>query len=93
MIGFQQIGAAINALKAGEELKNAETWKNRTTAMNCLLALIGLVPMFAPQLGFTDANLNVIALAIATVGGALVNAYSTNATSERVGFKPKEPSA
>jgi hypothetical protein len=93
MLGLQNIGLALNALKAGESLKNAESWKNKTTAMNGCLALLGLVPILFPSLGFTDANINVIALAIVTVVGAILNAYSTNATSEQVGLKVKPPSS
>ena len=86
---IDKLGAASEALKAGKSLENPETWKNRQLAMNACLTVVGLVPIFLPQIGLTDSNLNVIALAIATIGGAIVNSYFTAATSDKVGFTPK----
>jgi len=72
----------IKALRAGERLTHAATWKNVQVATNALVALITvIVSYFDLQGQITDETM------LAVAGGivAVVNIYFTNATSRKVG--------
>lgn len=85
------ISEAINALKAGEELKDASTWKSlqATTAavsavIGGVLAVLGLVG-FHPQV--SPDQLLAIAGGVAGVLGVF-HTYTTVATTTRIGLPP-----
>lgn len=84
------VGNAVQALRAGWILKNPETWKNRTVAVNALTALLGVVLAIAREGFGYDLVVpdDVIAAAGLTVWG-LFNAWSTVATSAKVGLHTK----
>jgi hypothetical protein len=82
----------IRALRAGEELKNAETWKNAQITTNALVAiataLVAGLSMVGISLPVTNEQLIAIAGGVAAIGG-LFNTYTTAATSKRVGLPAK----
>lgn len=88
---MKALSALFRALRAGEELANADTWKNRQNAANAILALLGallaLAQSFGINLDIPPSDLAVVASGIAIVGG-LLNAYLTTSTSARIGLPP-----
>jgi hypothetical protein len=82
------ISEAIKALKAGEELKNAETWKNVQATAGAVSAVFGAVIMV---LGWVGVHLNVTTEELTYIAGGVAgilgvfNGYTTLATSKRVG--------
>lgn len=86
---LDKIRAAITALNRGEELTHAELWKDRQTAVNTLVALLGALAVFLPPGTLSHDDVLALAGGAAALGG-LFNAYLTNATSARVGL-PAEP--
>lgn len=82
----------INALKAGEELKNSETLKNvqATTAALVTIAGAGFMVLgwVGVDLNVTTEQLTAIAGGVATIIG-MFNSYSTIATSKRVGVSTR----
>ncbi len=84
---FKLLMNGLKALKAGESLKNMETWKNRQTAMNAVTVLIVFIVSFFPDtVKVTEEQATEISGAIVTIVG-LVNVYFVNATSKKVGVK------
>lgn len=81
---IENIFAAINAIKAGESLKNAASWKNKQILMNVFLVIITTIFEFG-NIDIPEADINSIAYGLATLGVA-VNSYLTAATSEKVGI-------
>ena len=79
----ENIFAAVNALKAGESLKNAATWKNKQLLMNVFLVIIATLLKFG-NIDIETSDLNSISYGLATLG-VTVNSYLTTATSEKVG--------
>lgn len=79
----------IRALQAGEELKNAATWKNTQAITGAITAVLGFVALVLPYIGVkietTPDQLSAIAGGIAAVVG-LFNGYTTIATSKKVGL-------
>lgn len=86
---MKSLYALLKALRAGEELTNATTWKNRQNAASALVALLGAALMLAQTAGIkldmSPDDLAAIAGGIATTGG-LLNAYLTTATSAKIGL-------
>jgi hypothetical protein len=84
----------ITVLREGEELANAETWKNRQIAVGALTALLGSVASIAHSLGYgpqVDSDtLGAIAAGVVGCVG-LFNVWTTAATSKRVGILPARP--
>lgn len=84
-----QVGNAITAIRAGYELRRAETWKNRTIAVNALTALLTLglavARAFGIQLEVSDEVLGAVATGVWGAVGVF-SAWSTAATSARVGL-------
>ena len=78
--------AIIDALYEGKSLKDPEVWKNRQNTVNAILAILGLLTAFKPDLPISGEALDSIAGGIATVLG-IISMYLTTATSEKVGFK------
>ncbi len=80
---------AWKALKAGEELKNAESWKNRQATGSAVAAVLGLVVVILPHIGvkisLSADDLTAIAGGIAAVLG-VCSTFLTTATSKRVGL-------
>lgn len=85
LIGFWK------ALKAGERLKNAETWKNRQTLANVLLAVLLFGNKFLPKVGINlpEEIVTNISNALAELM-VIANVYFINATSRKVGIKKGE---
>jgi len=81
--------AIVNALYQGRSLANPAAWKNVQIGTNALLVVLGLIPAFLPELGWTDLQMERIAQAIMIIGGSVVNAYFTVATSDKVGMAKK----
>lgn len=83
------ISELIRALKAGEELKNAETWKNLQATAGACTALAGAAVMV---LGWVGIHLQVTAEQYSAIVGGIAgvlgvfNGYATLATSRRVGL-------
>ena len=83
------ISELIRALKAGEELKNAETWKSVQATSNALLAVaaaaIAGLGIFGVSVPVSNEQL---ALIVGGIAG-LLNWYTTLATSRRIGLPAK----
>jgi hypothetical protein len=89
-------GNAISALRAGVELKNAETWKNRQLTINLitaiLMAIVGIADAFGYKLPITEEIANSLAAGVwAAIG--MFNVWATAATTTRVGLlsRPADP--
>ena len=84
------ISELIRALKAGEELKNKENWKNAQIITGALTSVAGAALMGLRFVGvevpITDDQIVAIAGGIAAVLG-LFNTYTTAATSKSVGLQ------
>jgi len=80
----------IEALKAGKELANPASWKNRQTTMNLLVAVLSLLllalRMAGIDLQLSDDQLTGTAEAVAVILG-LFNMFLTTATSKKVGVR------
>lgn len=79
----------INALHAGKELENPDTWKNRQSTTNAVAAILAgiviVLRVFGIKLPLDDAQLSVVTAAI--VGLLQVaNIIITMATSKKVGL-------
>ena len=84
-----QVGNAITAIRAGYELRRAETWKSRTIAVNALTSVLTLGVAVAKAFGVNlEVSDEVLGALAAGVWGAvgLFSAWSTAATSARVGL-------
>lgn len=85
------LSAIFRALRAGEELTNAATWKNRQNAASALGALLGAALLLAKTAGLkldiSPDDLAAIVGGIATIG-CLLNAAITTATSAKIGLPP-----
>jgi hypothetical protein len=81
---MNKIFAAVNALKAGEALKDAATWKNRQSLMNIFIIILGTITQFA-NVDLPVADVNSIAYGLSILA-VTVNLYFTTATSEKVGL-------
>jgi hypothetical protein len=80
-----KLNAAIDALKAGEELKNATTWKTVQAASGpVLIVLGGLVNIF--DISLSGGQLTALSFAIASIG-VIFNSYITVATTTTIGMK------
>lgn len=79
----------FSAFRKGQELINADTWKNRTILLNVLVAFITALASIAKGFGYD------IPIDSEAIGGgivavfALVNAVMQIVTSKRVGLQPK----
>jgi hypothetical protein len=84
-----------NALKAGEELGQAATWKNVQASTNALVLIMGLLfsglSYFGISIEVQNEQLVDICKGIATVGFLAMNTYLTMATSKKIGVKNKKP--
>lgn len=86
------VGNAVQAMRAGWILKNPETWKNRTIAVNALVAVLGVAAAVARGFGYDLSVSDEILAAVATGVWGIVgvfNSWSTVATTDKVGLRPK----
>ena len=83
------VGNAIQALRAGWILRNPSTWKNRTVAINALVALFGVALAITKELGYELILSDDIVSAAALVVWGVFNAWSTAATTDKIGLLPK----
>lgn len=74
----------INALKAGERLTHASTWKNTQVAVNLLVAVVTVMLSFV-DMGIDIGEKEITIVATAVV--AVVNIYFTHATSRKIGIR------
>ena len=83
----------IDAVKAGNELSNSETWKNRQSASALVMAVLAAVVAVAGVFGYRPdidpADLSALAGGVVSAFG-MFNAYLSLATSSRVGLGAKE---
>ena len=94
---MNKLTALFSALKAGNELANSSTWKNRQAFVAALVALAGAGLVLARSFGFpldvSSEDVAAIAGGLASVFG-LFNGYLAMATSARVGLSgASEPDA
>lgn len=84
------IGNLFTALRQGYILKNPETWKNRTVAVNALMALLGVALAVAKGAGYdipvSDEMLGAVAAGIWGIVGVF-NSWSTVATTAKIGLR------
>lgn len=79
--------AFLRALKSGEELANAATWKNRQSLVNAVSALVLAGAEIARGYGYPVPFADDQLTAVAGVGVVLLfNLWATFATSKRVGL-------
>lgn len=88
--------ALIEVLYQGRQLANPAKWKNAQTLLNTsgggggLLVLLDALSKLLPENAqLTSADIYQIGEAVAIIGVTGVNAYLTNATSDKVGIKPR----
>lgn len=81
------IGNALQALRAGWILKNPESWKNRTVVVNALVSLIGLALAVASEAGYAISLSDDVVAAIALAVWGMFNAWSTVATTTKIGLR------
>ena len=91
------ISEMINALRAGQELKNSTKWKNLQATTGLVTALLGAGIMVLGWVGIhpplSAEQVGALAGGIAAVLG-LFNGYTTVATTQRddvMGLPPKRP--
>ncbi|MGZ5056450.1 MAG: hypothetical protein ACXWAT_16115 [Methylobacter sp.] len=75
----------FRALRAGESLTKAATWKQRQLRLNALLPLVYLLAHFLP-VDITPDDVDAIATGVGIIGMGLVNGYLTLATTVKIGF-------
>lgn len=86
------IGNLFTALRQGYILKNAESWKNRTVAVNALVALITVALAVAGEFGYALKLDDEIVSSAAVAVWGLFNAWSTVATTAKIGLRTKDES-
>ena len=86
------LGDVITVMQKGQELANAEVWKNRQGAAAAVGALLGSAWSLAHAFGWMPP---VDQETVGAIGGAaaglycLFNYWATAATSKRVGLPPR----
>lgn len=85
---LQTLMRGMAAIKAGKELRNVATWKNRQAAINAIVTILAfgvyLLRTEFPDLVVSDEELLSIATGIMAVAG-IINGYLVYATSKKVG--------
>ena len=77
----------LKALKAGEELTNAATWKNRQALVNALSALLIPAAAIARAYGYpVPLNDDQILQLVGIIAVLVFNIWATYATTSRVGL-------
>jgi len=84
-----KIADVIAAFRSGSELANAATWKNRTLAVNAIVALLSALLAIAAAIGYrldvTREELEALAAGLAALV-AIGNSIMHIVTSARVGL-------
>ena len=84
----------FRVLRAGQEIANAETWKNRTALVNALAALLtagaGIAASTGHQLPIDEQGIAAVATGLGTLFVFLLNIWSTYATTGRVGLPSRD---
>jgi uncharacterized YccA/Bax inhibitor family protein len=79
----------MNTLKAGQQLKDPTTWKNRQLTLNAvtilLAALIAVLRVTGVDVMLSDEALQLLAEIIAAILG-FINILLTTATTKKVGL-------
>lgn len=90
---MNKINAFITLFQKGQEVSNAETWKNRQSIAASIVALLGALLVIAKAFGVdiqVDENtLVAVGSGVAAVYG-LFNIVITTITSKKVGTAPKQ---
>jgi len=85
------VPAFLRALKSGEELTNADTWKNRTALVTALTALLlsgsEIARAYGVAVPFADDQITALTGAVVVLA---FNIWATFATSKRVGIPQKQ---
>jgi len=89
---FTALPAFLSLFQKGQEIANADTWKNATVATNTIVGVLGTVVALASSAGHplpVDENtLQILGSGIVAAVGA-VNAVMHVITSAKIGFTPK----
>ena len=84
------VPAFIRALKAGEEIANAATWKNRSALVGAatvlLVSLLEIAKACGVNVPFAEDQFPVV---VGAGVALLFNLWTTFATSRRVGTRPQ----
>ena len=75
----------FRALRAGESLTKAATWKQRQLRLNALGSVVAMLVTFCP-FDLVPDDVDAVVSGLSIVGGALVNGYLTLATTTKIGF-------
>jgi len=82
---------AIRALRAGQELASAETWKKVQVWTNSAIVLIGSLVSLSAAVGhpipITADQISTLVTGLAVLVG-MYNTYTTVATTKRLGVRP-----
>jgi hypothetical protein len=84
-MNIDKLNIAIDALKAGQQLENASTWKTVQALSGPVLVILGALAKFA-DIPLTGGQLTALSFVIATLG-VIANSYLTIATTETLGVK------
>ena len=91
-----KLSALWRVFRQGEEVANAKTWKDRTIAINAVVALLAALlaaaKAFGLQVDISADDLNALAAGVVVLVG-LVNGVVHVATSAKVGLRPRDPPA
>lgn len=91
---MKRLKVVLDALWAGQKLRNSATWKNRAAFIAAVAPLLTLVSQFAASRGWLPGELTAEEIeAIGEwvwMGSGIVLAYWFRATSASVGFEPLE---
>jgi len=89
---FTALPQFFSLFQKGQEIANAETWKNATVATNVLVGVLGTLVSIASSAGYAlpvdGGTLQTLGSGIVAAVGA-VNAVMHVITSAKVGFAPK----
>lgn len=84
---MNKFAALFNLFRQGEEVANAAAWKNRTSVLNLLVALVAVAAAFGFRLDIDADTLTALAggvVALVGVGNSVIHLV----TDRRVGLPP-----
>lgn len=91
-----KLSAILRVFRQGEEVADAKTWKDRTIAINAvvalLAALVSVAKAFGVSIDISADDLNALAAGVVALVG-VVNGIVHVVTSAKVGLRPADPPA
>lgn len=87
------IAEMFRALRAGQELRNKEGWKNAQATTNHVATILAAI---ASALAIAGVNLNIAPDSLVLIAGGIAgvlgiaNSYLTVATTKSIGMPPKD---